>query len=246
MENKVNVLGVYVDKVTVSQAADRILSYIDADGPHCVFTPNSEMIMSAYRDPALREVLNSADLCTPDGIGVVYASKLLQSPMPERAAGYDIACALLPKLSKRHLSLYLFGAKPGVAQAAANAINAQYPGIHICGAADGYFDEAKEQAIIADIAKKQPDVVFVCLGVPKQEFWIHKNKARLNARVLMGLGGCLDVFAGTVKRAPEIYQKLGIEWLYRLAKEPKRIGRMMDLPKFAATVLIKGRKFPQD
>jgi N-acetylglucosaminyldiphosphoundecaprenol N-acetyl-beta-D-mannosaminyltransferase len=112
--------------------------------------------------------------------------------------------------------------------------------------ANGYFDDEKEKEIISDINEKNPDVIFVCLGVPKQEKWIYKNAPNLNAKVLMGLGGSLDVFSGKTKRAPVFYQKLGIEWLYRLVKEPKRFIRMLDLPKFAVTVLIHGRKFKQE
>ena len=110
---------------------------------------------------------------------------------------------------------------------------------------NGYFDTKREQEIISEINEKKPDVVFVCLGVPKQEYWIYNNKNQLNAKVFIALGGTLDVFAGNVKRAPDIYIKLGLEWLYRLIKEPKRFIRMLDLPKFAMTVILKGRKYEQ-
>lgn len=242
MKNKVNILGVNIDKFTIDEACEKIYNFLDEDKLHYVFTPNSEMIMAAYRDSEFKNILNSADVLTADGIGVVYASKILKNPISERAAGYDVARSLLKKLSDNKKSLYLFGSKPGVAQKAAKNITKDYPDIIILGCQDGYFDENKEKEIIADINEKKPDVVFVCLGVPKQEKWIYENKDKLNARVLMGLGGSLDVFAGEVKRAPEIYQKLSIEWLYRLCKEPKRIGRMMDLPKFAFTVITKGKK----
>lgn len=242
MNNKVNILGVNIDKLTIDEACEKIYGFLNEDKLHYVFTPNSEMIMQAYRDENLKNILNSADILTADGIGVVYASKILKEPINERAAGFDVACRLLEKLNDGKNSLYLFGSKPSVAQMAAKNITQRYPDIVIAGCQNGYFDDAKEKEIIGDINEKKPDVVFVCLGVPKQEMWIYKNKDKLNAKVLMGLGGSLDVFAGEVKRAPEIYQKLNIEWLYRLAKEPKRIGRMMDLPKFAFTVITKGKK----
>ena len=121
----------------------------------------------------------------------------------------------------------------------------KHPKLNVVGVSNGYFDEKREQEIIADINEKNPDVVFVCLGVPKQEFWIYNHKDELNAKVFIGLGGTLDVFAGNVKRAPDIYIKLGIEWLYRLIKEPKRFFRMLDLPKFGMTVLLKGKKYEQ-
>ena len=177
-----------------------------------------------------KNILNSASIITADGIGVVYASKILKNPINERCAGYDIACSLLNKMAKENKSLYLFGSKQEVIEAAKENILKKYSGVNIVGMANGYFDA----------------VVFVCLGVPKQEKWIYKNAPNLNAKVLMGLGGSLDVFSGKTKRAPVFYQKLGIEWLYRLVKEPKRFFRMLDLPKFAVTVLIYGRKFKQE
>ena len=140
-------------------------------------------------------------------------------------------------------SVYLFGSKPGVAHKAAENICKLYPGTIICGTADGYFDNEKEQAIIKDINEKKPDLLLVCLGFPKQEIWIDAHKAQLSAKVIMGLGGSLDVFAGAVKRAPKGFQKLGLEWLYRLLKQPSRAGRMLALPKFGMTVLFHGKKY---
>ena len=246
MSDKVNILGVLVDKVTVEQASDRIIEYISAsEGANSVFTPNSEIIMAAYRDPEFCNLLNSSDLLTADGIGVVYASKIVKNPIAERAAGYDIACRTLEKLAKLGGSLYLFGSKPGVAELAAANIESRYSGVKVVGMSDGYLDEVKEKAIIEDIKSTKPDLLFVCLGAPKQERWISAHKSELGAKVCMGIGGSLDVFAGTVKRAPEFYTKHGIEWLYRLMKQPSRFVRMLDLPRFGLKVLAKGRKFPQ-
>lgn len=246
MSDKVNILGVMVHKVNVEQASDRIIEYISAsEGAKSVFTPNSEIIMAAYRDPEFCNLLNSSDLLTADGIGVVYASKIVKNPIAERAAGYDIACRTLEKLAKLGGSLYLFGSKPGVAELAAANIESRYSGVKVVGMSDGYFDEVKEKAIIEDIKSTKPDLLFVCLGAPKQERWISAHKAELGAKVCMGIGGSLDVFAGTVKRAPEFYTKHGIEWLYRLMKQPSRFVRMLDLPRFGLKVLAKGRKFPQ-
>lgn len=246
MSDKVNILGVMVHKVNVEQASDRIIEYISAsEGAKSVFTPNSEIIMAAYRDPEFCNLLNSSDLLTADGIGVVYASKIVKNPIAERAAGYDIACRTLEKLAKLGGSLYLFGSKPGVAELAAANIESRYSGVKVVGMSDGYFDEVKEKAIIEDIKRTKPDLLFVCLGAPKQERWISAHKSELGAKVCMGIGGSLDVFAGTVKRAPEFYTKHGIEWLYRLVKQPSRFVRMLDLPRFGLKVIAKGRKFPQ-
>jgi len=245
--DKVNILGVGVSKYTIDAAANKIVEFIcNGARKKCVYTPNSEIIMMAYRDSNFRELLNSADILTADGIGVVYASKILSNPISERAAGYDIACKVLEILAPMGKSVYLFGAKPGVAQQAGEEMQKRYPGIVISGTSDGYFDTEKEKQIISDINEKKPDLLFVCLGAPKQEKWLNEHKDELDFGVAMGIGGSLDVFAGTVKRAPEFYQKHGIEWLYRLLKQPSRFIRMLDLPKFGFTVLINGRKYPQE
>lgn len=247
MSDKVNILGVKVDKVNIFEASDSIIKFIESgDKGRSVFTPNSEIIMMAYRDESFRDLLNSSDLLTADGIGVVYASRIVKNPIKERAPGYDIACVTLEKLSKKGGRVYLFGSKPGVAEKAGENITKKYPGIKIAGYSDGYFNEEKEQTIIENINRANPDLLFVCLGAPKQEKWISAHKSELNAGVCMGIGGSLDVFAGTVKRAPEFFTKHGIEWLYRLMKQPSRFVRMLDLPRFAMKVLLKGRKFSQE
>lgn len=244
--NKVNILGVNVDMVNISEATDCIMRFLDTDGVHTVFTPNSEIIMRAYRDEKFRNILNDASLLTADGIGVVYASKILKKPIDERAAGYDIAREVLQKINYTEHKLFLFGGKPGVAEEAKEKLLAEYTELNIVGTRNGYFKPDEEEEIVNEINASGADIVFVCLGAPKQEEWIERNKNRLNVRVAMGIGGSLDVFAGRVDRAPEFFCKTGLEWFYRLCKEPSRIGRMMDLPKFAVTVLAKGRKYKQD
>lgn len=247
MSSKVNILGVKVDKVNVNEASDKIIEYIkEKTKVASVFTPNSEIIMMGYRDEEFRNILNNSELLTADGIGVVYASKIVKNPISERAAGYDIACATLEKLAKLGGSVYLFGSKPGVAELAGENIVKKYPGVKIAGYSDGYFDEEKEKTIIANINRANPDLVFVCLGAPKQEKWIAAHRDELPNAVYMGIGGSLDVFAGTVKRAPDFFIKHKIEWLYRLCKQPSRFVRMLDLPRFGFKVLLKGKKFPQD
>jgi len=243
-ENKrINVLGVGVDTASMTETADALLAAMEGESPYSVYTPNSEILLYAYHNPDYRAVLNRGNRITPDGIGVVYASKILKHPLPERVGGFDLANAVLAKIAGTGKSVYLFGAKPGVADLAAENLCKQYPGTIVCGTADGYFDSEKEQEIIKDINEKKPDLLLVCLGFPKQEFWIDAHKDQLSAKVMMGLGGSLDVFAGTVKRAPKGFQKLGLEWLYRLLKQPARAGRMLALPKFGITVLLHGKKY---
>lgn len=247
LADKVNILGVRVDKVTVNEASDIIMEYIKTkEKVASVFTPNSEIIMMGYRDSEFRDILNNSELLTADGIGVVHASKIVKNPITERAAGYDIACSVLAKLSKIGGSVYLFGSKPGVAEKAGDNITRDYPGIKIAGYSDGYFDEEKEKTIISNINRANPDLVFVCLGAPKQEKWISAHRHELPNAVYMGIGGSLDVFAGNVKRAPDFFTNHGIEWLYRLCKQPSRFVRMLELPRFGFKVLLKGKNFPQD
>lgn len=240
--NRLNILGVGVDTYSFRGATDFLVNALNHDKMTTVFTPNSEILLYAYKNPEYANVLNGGSLITPDGIGVVYASKILGRPIPERVGGFDLANSLLAAVAKEEKTLYLFGGKPGVAEKAAEKICELYKGIKIVGVSDGYFDAEKEKAIIDDINEKSPDILFVCLGFPKQENWLAAHPD-LNVKVAMAIGGSLDVFAGEVKRAPEIFQKLGLEWFYRLIKQPSRFIRMLALPKFGFTVLFHGKKF---
>ena len=237
----VNILGVHVNKYTMDEAVALASLYLDEEGFNMIFTPNSEILLYASNNPEFANVLNSADMVIPDGIGVVYGAKILGNPISERVAGFDLVCNLLPIMEKKGKSLYLLGAKPGVAEAAAENLLKQYPNLKIAGTHDGYFDNDDE--VIDDINKKTPDFLMVCLGFPKQENWIYDNRERLDVKLAIGAGGCLDVFAGTVQRAPEFYCKHGIEWLYRLVKQPSRFRRMPALPKFGLKVLFKGKSY---
>ncbi len=239
---KIDILGVMVDHVNMSEALERALACVRAPETGVVYTPNSEIVMAAYKDPDFCKVLNSADLVVADGIGVVHASKILKAPLPERVAGYDLSCLLLEKAAEEGLRVYFFGGKPGVAELATKNLQEKHPALSVCGMQDGYFDVEKEKMIIADIKEKKPDILFVCLGAPKQEQWIYNHKAELSAGLILGVGGSLDVWAGTVERAPEKYQKAGLEWFYRLMKQPSRFFRMLALPKFGLTVLFKGKR----
>jgi len=239
MKDTVDILGVRIDRVNLTDAQNKVLDFLKEDKLHMIFTPNSEIIMAAQKDQHLMDVLNNADMLIADGIGVVYASKILGKPLPERVAGFDLASRLIPILANNHYSLYIFGGAPGVAEIAKAKLEEKNPGLRIVGVHDGYFDSQKEQEIINDINSKKPDVLFVCLGAPKQEKWIYEHREQLHVKVCMGIGGSIDVFAGKAKRAPEIYQKLGLEWFYRLMKEPWRYKRMLALPKFAWTVILE-------
>lgn len=232
---RTEILGVGFDDLTIEEAADRASALLEEEGFHYVVTPNPELVDRARREETFREALNGADLVLPDGIGVVYAARLLGRSLKGRCPGIDFAGKLMERMARKGQRLYLLGAKPGVAEAAAARLEVRYPGLTICGVHDGYFQE--DGPVVEDIRKAGADVVFVCLGFPKQEYWMVKNGPATGARLLAGLGGSLNVFAGVVERAPESWQRLGLEWLYRLTREPKRIGRMARLPLFLAAAL---------
>ena len=232
---KTDVMGVAFDNVTMDQAVQRGLELARGEGFSYVVTPNPELVMMAQKDPAYADALAGAALTLPDGIGVVYAAKILGRPLQERVPGVDFACGVMEGLAQNGGRLFLLGAKPGVAEQAAENLTKRYPGLTVCGVHDGYFQA--DGPVVEAIRASQADVLFVCLGAPKQENWMVQNGAATGVHLAVGLGGSLDVFAGTVKRAPERWQKLGLEWLYRLCKEPKRITRMAKLPGFLCKAL---------
>lgn len=239
----VSIFGLEISKLAFDATVERAEQFLSDTEPHMIFTPNPEILMSARNDSELHQMLSEADLLTPDGIGVVYASRILGDPIPERVSGFDVACALLERIKNGEHTLYLLGGKPGVAEQAAENLIKKYPALHIVGTHDGYFSDA--DAVVAEISALAPDLLFVCLGSPKQERFAVTYRDRLNAKLMMGIGGSLDVFAGTVKRAPMFFQRFGLEWFYRLCKQPSRIGRMMSLPHFGLVIIkeriLKGR-----
>ena len=224
---RINVLGVGFDNLTLREAIDRGAALLDEAGCHYVVTPNRE-------NPEAMRAVNGAALVLPDGIGVIKGAAMLGTPLKEKTPGIEFAMGLMGKMAERGKSLYLLGAKPGVAEQAAARLKAQYPGLKIAGTHDGYF---KEDAPVVEATRESgADCVFVCLGAPKQELWMEKNGPATGARLLCGLGGSMDVFAGTVERAPKFWSDHGLEWFYRLCKEPKRLGRMLRLPLFLVHV----------
>ena len=239
---RTDVLGVAFDDVTLEEAVDRGMALLDEEGPHLVATPNPEIVQIAEKDPEFARILADAALVLADGVGVIHAAKILGRPLKGRVPGIEFASALMERMAQTGRRLYLLGAKPGVAEMAAANLQAKYPGLVICGTHDGYFKE--DGPVVQAIRDSGAEAVFVCLGAPKQEKWIAANGAATGAKLLVGLGGSLDVFAGTVKRAPEAFQKLGMEWFSRLCTQPSRIGRMAKLPLFlvsAAGARLRGK-----
>ena len=230
MRVKTDVLGVQYDNITMEEAvaAGRAI-LIGEKTAYCV-TPNAEMAYEALHNEEFRKVLNSADLVLPDGAGVVLGAKILKTPLKQKVAGIEFAQNMLPVYEELGSRLYLLGSKPGVAELAAEKMRQKHPNLVICGTADGYFKDENE--VVRKINEANADALYVCLGSPKQENFMFSHRDDLNVRLMAGLGGTLDGIAGTVKRAPKWMIKLQLEWLYRLIKEPRRLGRMMRLPKF--------------
>ncbi len=237
---RIDVLGVGFDNLTMAEAVAEGMRLVNSDGFHYVVTPNPEIVEVCRENPEAMTVVNGADLVLPDGIGVVKGAAMLGTPLKGRVPGIEFAAGLMAEMAKSGKTLYLLGAKPGVADLAAEKLKGNFPGLNIVGTHDGYFKE--DGPIVEDIRKSGADVVFVCLGAPKQEFWMTKNGPASGAHLMCGLGGSLDVFAGVVERAPKFWCDHGLEWFYRLCKEPKRIGRMMKLPLFLMHVKQEKRK----
>jgi N-acetylglucosaminyldiphosphoundecaprenol N-acetyl-beta-D-mannosaminyltransferase len=235
--NLVNVLGVHVDRISMSEALDRLEIFINQQIPHIVATANAEMVMMAQADPELRTILNAVDMVLPDGAGVVWAARQLGSGAPERVAGYDLTQKLLERASTKGYRVFWLGAAPGIAVDAVAHANELYPGLLTVGIQDGYFSSAEETMIIKSVADCRPDILLCALGVPKQEKWLFKNIASLHASVVIGVGGTFDVMAGRVTRAPLWMQNAGLEWSYRLIRQPGRFIRMLALPRFVVRVL---------
>lgn len=227
---RIDVMGVGFDSLTIEEAVAKAKTLMAERRAAYVVTPNPEIVMVCREQPEAMEAVQAADLVLPDGIGVIYGARILGTPLKSKLPGIDFISALMEDISKQGKRVFLLGAKPGVAETAGERLAARYPGLVIAGTQDGYFKD--DAPVVEAVNAAQADLLLVCLGAPKQELWMRRNQSRLNVGLMAGLGGSLDVFAGTVKRAPKAFQKLGLEWLYRLLKEPKRIGRMMKLPKF--------------
>lgn len=238
--NRIDVRGVGFDDVTLHESRSLLSDHIENGvGLAAVYTPNSEIVEACIKDDSgkLYEVINSAELIIPDGIGIVKAAKILGTPLKEKVAGIDLGSEMLAYATERGTAVYFLGGKPNVAEAARDKLCEKLPTLNVVGYADGYFEKsgAESDSRIEAVKASGAELLFVCLGAPTQEKWIYENKTALaeaGVRVAMGLGGSLDIYSGQSRRAPKIFISLGLEWLYRLLREPYRIGRMMALPRF--------------
>ncbi|MFN2744478.1 MULTISPECIES: WecB/TagA/CpsF family glycosyltransferase [unclassified Bacillus (in: firmicutes)] len=214
-------------------------SYINRRIGAYIATVNPEIGYAAIKDKSYSDVLSSADFILPDGIGVVMMSKLTKSRLKSRIAGYDVFVNLLKMANQKHKRVFLYGAKKEVNKAVVERISSEYPDIKLVGYSDGFAKD--KEAVAQRIAKAKPDMVFVALGYPHQERFIYQYRHLFPQAIAIGLGGSFDVFSGSVKRAPNWLIRLNLEWLYRLATNPSRWKRMMNIPKYAFSVLKEER-----
>lgn len=248
MNNKrINILGVPVDMVDSEEALDIFKELMKTPSCSQIVTPNSEIVVNASKDETLKKLISNASLIIPDGIGLVYASKILGYSLSERVTGIDFLEKIIGYLEETGQSIFFLGSKPAqegkdsVAQMAANKIVEKYPKLKVAGTHHGYFKKADEPDVVKRINESGADFLCVALGSPKQEEFVATHITELQVKASIGVGGSLDVWAGTLKRAPEFYQNHGLEWLYRFIQEPTRYKRMAALPIFMLRVL--GSKF---
>ena len=239
----IKILGVPVHPYTMKGAVEKILERVSQSKKTFVVTANAEIIMMGQSDDEYMEILNNAALVLPDGAGTVWAGRKLGYEVPERVAGYDLFLNLMTEAAQMKLKVFFFGSAPGVAEEAKQKCEILYPGVSIVGCRDGYFKDEDNLAIVEEINNSCADLLFVALGAPKQEKWLAKHQDILKPSLLMGIGGSFDVVAGKMERAPKWMQDASLEWLFRLYKQPSRLGRMLVLPKFVIKVLrIKSYK----
>ncbi|MDM5332377.1 WecB/TagA/CpsF family glycosyltransferase [Ureibacillus composti] len=231
---KEKVLGIQVNTENYDELIPKVFERIETKEKSLIVAINPEKIIKANEDPALKKLLNEAEFQIPDGIGVILASKIQKGQITSRVTGVDMMLRLCQEAAKRKKPIFLYGGKPGVADKATVKLRELYPGIIVAGTQDGY--EKDQNKVIEKINEAKPDLLFVAMGSPKQENWINANRDQLHPTIYQGVGGSFDVLAGTVKRAPEAFQKVGMEWFYRLMKEPKRLKRQLALPLFLLEV----------
>ncbi|PID02452.1 glycosyltransferase [Sporosarcina sp. P2] len=234
---KEEILGVSVNTENYDELIPKVFENIEEGKKSLIVAINPEKLMKAKEDPELKALLNRAEFQIPDGIGVILASKLKKGEIRSRVTGIDMMDRVVQEAAVRGKRIFLYGAKPGVAQEAAARLQVMHPNIQIAGIQHGYEKDVK--VVLDTINQAKPDILFVAMGSPKQEQWIEQHRDQLHPMLFQGVGGSFDVLAGNIKRAPAVFQKAGAEWLYRLMLEPSRIKRQMNLPKFLVEVYRK-------
>jgi N-acetylglucosaminyldiphosphoundecaprenol N-acetyl-beta-D-mannosaminyltransferase len=237
----VQILGVRVEAVTLAETLAWIEAAVRARAPRQICTANPEFVMAAQQDGEFFALLNRADLVIPDGVGLLWAARWLGQSLPERVAGSDLIYRIAERAARLGWRLYLLGAAEGVAQKAAEALQARSPGLVVAGVYAGSPRVEDEDVIIERVRAARPDVLLVAYGAPAQDKWIARHRERLGVPVSMGVGGAFDFVAGAVRRAPRWLQRLGLEWLHRLVQQPWRARRIFTAAvRFPLAVLRSG------
>ena len=236
---QIEILATPVHRVTMDQTVQIVIRFMLEPRLHQIVTTNPEFVMTAQKDAEFRHILRAADLCIPDGVGLLYASRWLGAPLPERVPGSELVYRLAETAAAQGWRLFLLGAAPGVAQAAADIFQKMFPDLVIAGTYAGSPAVEENDAIVERINSSQANILFVAYGAPKQDKWIARNREKLTAvRVAIGIGGSLVFVTGKAVRAPKWARNLGLEWLHRLYLEPWRWRRMLALPQFAINVFL--------
>jgi len=234
---RVEILGVPVDRITMAEAMDAIRGFVEEGRPHFVITADASGIVQAQSDPDFRALFDRADLITPDSAGVLWAAKRQGQPISGRVSGVELVERVCAESANRGYRIYFLGAAPGIAAKAADRMRLKYPGCNIVGTRDGFFPAESDSVIAEEVAATTPDFLFVAMGIPRQEKFILATQEIIRAKVAMGVGGTFDVFSGTVRRAPVIFQRMKLEWLWRVIQNPKKIDKVRLLPRFVMMVL---------
>jgi len=237
LRGSVSCFGVKVDSVSLSGAVSKVLGFLmEGKRLHQVVTLNSLGVLDARKDEQFREIVNSAELVVPDGIGLVWGARVLGYMLPEKVAGIELTTELIKLSGAKGYNIYLLGSKPGVAEKAVQRLLKIYPEARIVGAHHGYLDEGLTEGVIEDVNAKDTDILLVGMGMPKQEKWIYNNREKLKVAVAIGVGGSIDIWADVSRRAPKLFVRLGLEWLYRLLSEPWRYKRIARLSLFVLLI----------
>lgn len=247
---RVNLLDTWIDKVDTAEACNRIQEFVRSGIPQQIVTVNLDFLRLAVRDRSFRDLINTSSLVVPDGMPLIWASRVLGDPLPERVAGVDLVRECARLADRHHYRIFLLGAAPGVADRAANVLRTHYPSLHVAGThSPTSLDEEQDEMTLRRIRAAEPDMLFVAFGAPRQDHWIRKHMQALGVPVSMGVGGAFDMLSGRIDRAPEWMQQTGMEWLYRFGREPGRLWKryfVHDLPIFMRLMAHATTSAPAD
>ncbi|MHB8635056.1 MAG: WecB/TagA/CpsF family glycosyltransferase [Fimbriimonadaceae bacterium] len=241
VHDTVSILGVPVDRVTMDTAIARIETFIESGSPHFVVTADSSGLYAQLKDDCFRAALANADLVTPDSFGVVWAAKRLGKPVAGRVSGVELVDRLCARSAEKGYRIFILGAAPGIGEMAAERLRLRYPGCNIVGTRHGFFPAEDDLIVAEEVAESKPDILFVAMGIPRQEKFIVATMDVIRAKVAIGVGGSFDVFSGKTARAPQFVQRANLEWLWRLAMNPRKYSKAAMLPRFAWLVLRSKR-----